>query len=67
MASSSHALAFTDTIVKMNRLNPDLLHATGKGFLGFETGHFFCHFKARDRDRKRHFEHSVVERVLWSK
>jgi hypothetical protein len=64
MASSSHVLAFTDTIVKMNMLNPDLLHATGKGFLGFETGHFFVTFKTRGGDRKRHFEHSVVERVL---
>jgi hypothetical protein len=31
--------------VKMNRLNPDLLHATGKGFLGFETGHFLSPLK----------------------
>jgi hypothetical protein len=62
MASSSHVLEFTDTTVKMKLFGPDLLHATGKGFLGFETCHFFVTFKTRDR--KRHFEHSVVERVL---
>jgi hypothetical protein len=46
----------------MKLLDPDLLHATGKGFIGFETGHFLVTFKTRDR--KRHFEHSVVGRVL---
>jgi hypothetical protein len=47
MASLSYVLAFTDTIVKMKLLDPDLLHATGKGFLGFETGHFFVAFKEK--------------------
>jgi hypothetical protein len=47
MASSSLVLAFTNIIVKMKLLDPDLLHTTGKGFLGFETGHFFVAFKEK--------------------
>ena len=62
MTSSSHVLAFTDTIVKMKQLDPNLSHNTGLGFLGFEPGHFFVSFK--EKDRRQHFEHMEDGRAL---